>query len=133
MSWRTGATTHQRGQVGKVAAGRLELNLEGVVVLGAYADGVSAALAGVVVGRADDARIGKERRVVSGGVGIEQSLEGVDEVLGRDRLAVAPLRAGAQMERIRLAVSGHVVAAGGARNGLEVLVEDQQRLEDLSG
>src|SRR5439155_4983701 len=95
-------------------------------------DVIGATLAAVVIGGADDARIGKERRVLGGDVGIEDPLVRVHEILGGYRLAVAPLRALLEVEGVGPAVLRDVVAARGGRHRLEVLVERQQRFEDLA-
>ena len=75
-------------------------------------------------------RCGLHRAPIQGRV--EQALERIDEVLGGHGLTIAPPGALAQMECIRLAVRGDVVAAGRARTWLEILVKGEQRLEDLA-
>jgi hypothetical protein len=107
-----------------------ELDRKRVVVERANAERVGRQLArGDLVGvldRREDERVRRQRR------GIDAAAHAEHEVVGRDRVAVRPLRVLAQMERVDLAVGAHVPGLRGAGREVAVRLLVDEALEEVA-
>ena len=113
---------HQRVLVG-------ELQFEGGVVYDLDADVLGLALAVVEVFGVDDGEA--EEGVGRGDVGIDDAQQSVAEVFGRQRRAVVPFEAVAEVERPGQAVFGDVPALGQPRFGLVLKGHAHQTFEEV--
>ena len=122
------------------ANGLVERDLDGVVVDLLQAGDAGRLAVHAVLGAGDHVQeVGVERL----GGGIEHAVERVDDVVGRQDVAVVELDARAQVEGVLETVSGHIPALGQAGHqfrlarrggdGLDEAIEDVERQEVLLG
>jgi hypothetical protein len=69
--------------------------------------------------------------IFGGDLGVDDAAERIDDIVGRNRIAVRPFGVVAQMEGVDLAVVAHVPALGDAAGGIAVIVEGGEALIEV--